>query len=104
MEIEQLKLILETVNSFGGGAKTFAIVYVAFKTLTYILGYGCLLFAIVLSYKIGKQALIDNLFVYKLRTFVGPGRDWGYLTLSDKEKIVNAIKRGLSNATSKGRI
>jgi len=51
MDIEQLKMILETANTAGEGVKTIAFLYLAKEATTSLLGFGVLGLLIWLTYK-----------------------------------------------------
>ena len=100
--MEELKLILETVGQATGAAKQFGIFWLsiyAVKVLGgYVLGGG----AVYGAYRLGKMGIaiaIDHSFATSLRGIVCPSQNYGSLTIAEKDRIVEAVKKGMDKPT-----
>ena len=55
--MEELKLILETIQTMGKDAQALAIIYFSYTLVKFILGLGVVVFALTLISKIIKKAI-----------------------------------------------
>ena len=98
MDIEQLKLILETIQSTTGDAKHVLIMFLSYSGLKMLIGYVLTGLGIWFSYKC-VRSLLNNfkeyMFACSLRGMVCPGLNHGDLTTSEKDKIINAVRLGM---------
>ena len=97
MDLEQLKMILETIGAATGAAATIGKWLVARMFIDMIIGYAVGFTALTMLYKCVSHAvksIRDNCFSHKLREIVLPGAS-GDIYESEKTAIINVIKKGL---------
>jgi len=99
MDIEQLKLVLETVKSTTGDAKLVGIVYIACSTLSYIAAPIAALMIIPLLVR-GACKIIplfgadkgDDAFVRQARREILPDRAYGEVTPAERADMLRKIR------------
>lgn len=95
MDIEQLKLILETVQGIAGDAKTTAIWWMALHYGLYILNNLLVAGVIVTVAVIIARTIMyyndDEKFIKEMRDNMGLG--YGYLDTTDRRKTHTAIRK-----------
>ena len=94
MNIEQLKMILDTIGSTTGEVKTFAISWLALDFISALIGWSILWILIFLAYKIASPVVSSSLRLTQLRNLVDPGRS-GYVSSYEYKEIKDAVERGL---------
>jgi hypothetical protein len=96
MDIEQLKLILETVQGITGDAKTAAIWWMALhyglQILNHLLVAGVVITVAIIVARTVMHFEEDEKFIREMRDVLGFG--WGYLCSSDRAKT-HAVIRNL---------
>jgi hypothetical protein len=98
MDIEQLKLILETVGTATDGVRDFAIAWLAIEAAKYVLGYAVGAACLVATYKIMMRligALRENMFAKEIRNLVCPELPYGEITDREKREIMEVVKAGM---------
>lgn len=93
--MEELKLILETVNELGGSAKWLFIFYLVKNFLTSAIGYGCLLFGIFAMSKILKDLIGGFSLIQSIKAKMGISTD-DILNPYQKQTILKTIDKGLN--------
>ena len=73
MEIEQLRLVLETVGSAGEGAFTIAIVYMVVGVLKCLIGTGAFIFVVLKIGQLVSSNIGHSQFLMRLRDTVKVG-------------------------------
>jgi len=94
MNIEHLKLILDTVNNAGEGAFTLGILWMLqgyFVPLTWLLG---IVIFIVFVTKMFAPVLKHNAFANEARKVAGCRHPHGEITHGEHETVMEAIKKG----------
>jgi hypothetical protein len=95
MDIEQLKLILETVQGIAGDAKTTAIWWMALHYGLHILNQLLIAGVVITVAVIVARTVMyyndDEKFIKEIRDGMGLG--YGYLCQSDRVKTHNAIRK-----------
>jgi len=101
MDIEQLKLIFETLSGVTGAAKSIGVFWLSIYLFEIICIYalgGAAVFALFKVLSRLVSILNDNTFACSLRHLVCPGEAYGVLTKNERELILTTIKRGLKEA------
>lgn len=91
MDIEQLKLILETISAAGEGTKDLTLIYFAYL-FTGLIIKMTLLGALILGiYKIGAGLLRKMMFEHDVMDALGISM---YLTRGERMKAIEWMKKG----------
>lgn len=99
MDIEQLKLILQTIQAAGAGAKQIGIIWFIIYGLK-VFGGGLLIGSLIFAaYKVADKILYifneTEKFVMELRDIVLNESSYGSITKSEKTEIRKAVIRGI---------
>lgn len=86
MDLEQLKLILETIEQAGGGAKTLALVYFAKELVVSALGFGVVAYAI--------KTIVGAIQAGFLSIEIG--RIFGYVTPFNQSERTTMIQKAVA--------
>jgi len=71
MNIDGLKLILETIQAAGEGAYSIALFYFGYQLIKFILTGGLVFFGLLSAGKLIKEAIISNSFKWKIADLFG---------------------------------
>lgn len=91
MDIEQLRLILETLNNAGDGAFTLAIVWMVVRPLVIALGFGGTLYLIarcVVTTISSAHGSEKGFKLLRSRLSIGSS---GYLSSYEREQIIQKV-------------
>ena len=93
MNIDELKLILTTVQAAGQGAYTLAILWFATEMLKYLVGMGILAASVVLTSRIILHAINLNQFGGKVLAILGSCDKAEYLSFEQTRKFLDQVRR-----------
>lgn len=111
MDIEQLKLVLEAVNSTTGAAQNVAIYWFLVELAKYLISYSVGIAAIVVIYKVAhfitksvaecsqkqsdaqKRAELAGRFEGQLREILIPEAAYGYVTEFERRDMLNKVEQ-----------
>lgn len=103
MDIEQLKLVLETVKSTTGDAKQIGLVWLAVEGLSNIVGPLCGLTVAFLAARTGlsiarmyKSDDNDHAFAIGMRAKLMPDRSYGRVSEYERKFMLNKVAAALT--------
>ena len=101
MDLEQLKVIMETIGVATGTAKTFGIFWLIIQLLKFIFGYslggGIALGAYKIISRVVRSFVEEESFGKALRQIVDSERAYGSFTRGERENIINLVKLGMEH-------
>lgn len=102
MDIEQLKLILQTVEAATGGAKDVAVYWLALEAGKVLLSFATTIVIAVGLYKLARTLitrLIDDHVIDKtmviMRNEALPLQAYGSVGLSEAKEVLRVFRKGL---------
>jgi hypothetical protein len=100
MDLEQLKIIMETIGAATGAAKTFGIFWLAIQLVRIIFTFSLLGGVAIGIYKTIRYLIdktsAENSFIKSLRQVACPDYAYGNVRQSQKTEIFNAVLRGVN--------
>ena len=89
--MEEIKLVLEALQTLGEGAKTAFIIWMLIKYLAYYtLTAGCFLAFFALTYKLLKPLVIAQTFITNIKSAMGFS---GGLVNSEKNQVLEVLEK-----------
>ena len=88
--MEELKLIMATIQTMGKDAQILAVIYFGYQLVKFVLGMGTVIFAIIVIAKIIKKAINDNSFGSQVGKLFGVDYN---LYGSQKSEIIQWISK-----------
>ena len=95
MNIEELKLILEMVQSVTGAAQNVAVWWFAYKSAQMLLVFAGLMTALWVVARIVRGIVRNQTFALKLRDYVCGDSAYGYISRQEEVQMLAVMKRGL---------
>jgi hypothetical protein len=102
MDIEQLKLILESLDNVTDGARTIAVWWIVGKTLLPIIGWSMMLTALIIVVKTGARLIFhhaqDTQALLRIATNKGLSTIGGnYITNGERTQLERQIEKIINN-------